>query len=182
MRIVGSNFFDLSEDVNSKSIHSPIKTSIMKIITTRSKMDAKLLHARGKGHDIDKFKTIVKRAYKEVSDQDTALAYMKKNGGEWASYPYSSFLDPNTRNDEQLKDQFAAYLCGWLQYYDEIARNNAIDHTIYFDWQTDRVVVYIAPPPHKTGDPPITAPQAGMSSDPQDPDSPPPPYPQPSAT
>src|SRR5678816_3248070 len=76
----------------------------MKILTTRSKMDAKLLHAQGKKHDMDKFKNIVKRAYKEVSNEDSALAYMKKNGGEWASYLYNDFLDPDIKNNEVLKD------------------------------------------------------------------------------
>jgi hypothetical protein len=153
----------------------------MKILTTRSKMDAKLLHAQGKKHNIDKFKTIVKRAYKEVADEDSALAYMKKNGGEWASYLYNDFLDPDIKNNEVLKDQFVAYMSGWLQYYDEVSRNDAIDHAAYFRWDVDRVVVYIAPAPGNSGSP-IAPPAGRTSSDPQDPSSPPPPYPEPSTT
>jgi|SRR4030095_7598561 hypothetical protein len=154
------------------------KTSIMKILTNQFKLAAKEKHAQKKGHSMQNFNKIVKKAYKVEEDP---LEYMKKNGGEWASYPYNDFLDPDIKNNEVLKDQFVAYMSGWLQYYDEVSRNNAIDHIAYFHWDTDRVTVYIAPAPGNASSP-IVPPAGRTSSDPQDPSSPPPPYPEPSTT
>jgi len=151
----------------------------MKILTNQLRIVLKEQHAKDKGHDNQKFKKAVSRAYK-VYDKDP-LEYMKKNGGEWANYSYNDFLDPDIKNNEGLKDQFVAYMSGWLQYYDEISRNGGIDHTAYFHWDTDRVIVYLAPAPGDASSP-ILPPAGRTSSDPQDPSTPPPPYPEPSTT
>ncbi len=112
----------------------------------------------------------IRKAYKVFKDQQELEKQLEVSENEWGTYEAYNF------NDQQ-KNEFEFYFCGWLQYYDEISRNGGIDHTLYFKWSNTDVVVYISPAPGNSLNP-ITAPPATSStSDPKAPSAPPPPYP-----
>lgn len=121
-------------------------------------------------------------SYKDLTEFDNELnkcykAYPKledieKEENLWDTYDAKNF-------DAKQKESFKFYFCGYLQYYDEITRNNCIDHTLHFKWDEKKgqVHVYICPRPRKVHENPETCPPAGHSSDPIPPKAPPPPYP-----
>jgi len=102
-------------------------------------------------------------------------SFMKRDVNEWGRYPLSQLKGIP-------KAQFESYCCGWLQYYDEITRNRATDHIIWFDWEDTKVWkdqaggcrVYIYPSPRRKGAKGSST--ASFSSDPTNPTAPPPPY------
>lgn len=158
----------------------------MKIAITEKELNKKKVHhAENEKSDPQKFKKDVAKAYtahvktkegitKFVKPSDIS-SFMKQDVNEWGRYPLS-----------QLKgiprEQFQSYCCGWLQYYDEITRNRATDHIIWFDWKDTKVWkdqkggcrVYIYPAPRRKGAKGSST--ASFSSDPTNPTAPPPPY------
>jgi hypothetical protein len=88
----------------------------------------------------------------------------------WDVYSAAPYSSQDKRNELEF------YLCGWLQYYDEIIRSYGVDHKIHFEWSDTEVVVYIFPAPGRTPLSPLTGPPS-TTSDPKSPTAPPPPYP-----
>jgi hypothetical protein len=111
----------------------------------------------------------VQKAYKVYSNDQELRKQLVDGDNVWDVYPAQNF------NDAQ-KNELEFYLCGWLQYYDEISRSAGIDHQIHFDWSDHDVVVYIYPAPGRTPFSPLTGPPSA-TSDPKSPGAPPPPYP-----
>jgi hypothetical protein len=117
---------------------------------------------------LNDFTNELKKCYKPYK----SLKEIEKEENLWDTYPVQDFSPAK-------KESFTFYFCGWLQYYDEIVRNNAIDHTLHFKWDKGKgeVEVYICPRPRKVHEDPETCPPASNSSDPIPPKAPPPPYP-----
>lgn len=112
-------------------------------------------------------------AYNEFVKEVKTPPDNKHPNFEWTKYTYDELLD---NNNPVQRQKFQSYCCGWLRYYDDIVRNGAVDHTIYFDWQGDQVVVYICPPPGSSKKA-ESCPPGDSTSDPQPPTAPPPPEP-----
>jgi hypothetical protein len=110
----------------------------------------------------------IQKAYKVYNNDAELRKELVSSKNEWGVYEAYDFKD-------EQKNELEFYFCGWLQYYDEISRNNGIDHKIHFEWSDHDVVVYIYPAPGSSLNP-ITAPPA-TTSDPKSPTAPPPPYP-----
>jgi hypothetical protein len=111
----------------------------------------------------------VKQAYKVYNNSSDLKKDLVNADNTWDVYSA-----PNYTQDQ--KDQLEFYLCGWLQYYDQISRSYGIDHSIHFEWSDTQVVVYISPAPGRTPLSPLTGPPS-TTSDPKSPTAPPPPYP-----
>ena len=111
----------------------------------------------------------VKKAYKVYNNTSELKKELIRPENLWDIYPAYNFTDPQ-RNELEF------YLCGWLQYYDEINRNTGSDHKIHFEWYADKVEVYLYPAPGRTTFSPLTGPPS-TTSDPKSPTTPPPPYP-----
>jgi hypothetical protein len=83
--------------------------------------------------------------------------------------------------NQKRKDEIDFFFRGYLAYYDEITRNNSINHLLHFKWDEirGRAIVFICPKPARVFSNPETCPPAtaGFSSDPVPPKAPPPPYP-----
>jgi hypothetical protein len=89
-------------------------------------------------------------------------------GRAWVTHKLSTPLD---KIDQEIYEWFC---CGYLWYYDEVTRNGAIDHAIYFDWDSPKKVsIYLYPSPSRSRDKSLTA--GGGGVDPQPPPTPPPP-------
>jgi len=123
------------------------------------------LKSRGKDPKDDD----VKKAYKVYNNDAERRKELVKAENTWDVYPA-----PNFKPEQRYELEF--YLCGWLQYYDEIIRSNGVDHAIYFEWSSQNVVVYLYPAPGRT---PLSPPYGppSQTSDPKSPTPPPPPYP-----
>jgi hypothetical protein len=126
-----------------------------------------ILKSRGK----DPSDPEINKAYKVYNDDDELKKQLVDPNNQWAVYP-NQYYSPEQKNEVEF------YLCGWLQYYDEIIRGNSVDHYIHFQWSDKNVEVYTYPAPDRTplspkkvGTPPST------TSDPKSPTAPPPPYP-----
>ena len=122
-----------------------------------------------------KFHEKAKHGYKPFTSLKELEAYFEKHGALWATYSATEFDVTNMDhfNDKQ-KESFRSYISGWVQYYDEITRNSAISHVLYFKWNSDNVQIYMCPKPNES-DHPIKPP--GTTTDPKSPSAPPPPYP-----
>ncbi len=144
---------------------------------TASQLSEKTDKAKGEKKDMAKFQKAVEDSYKVFPDPATLEEYFKKNGAIWDTYSAEQLggKKMDDFSDEQ-KTAFEFYVCGWLQYYDEITRNGAIHHLLYFKWKFTDVDVYIAPKPDDAKSP-ITSPSGSPTSDPKSPTAPPPPYP-----
>jgi len=111
----------------------------------------------------------VKKAYRVYNNEAERRKELVNVENTWDVYPAQNFT-------QEQRNELEFYLCGWLQYYDEISRSAGIDHKIYFEWSDHDVVVYIYPAPGRTPLSPLTGPPS-TTSDPKSPTTPPPPYP-----
>lgn len=123
------------------------------------------LKKRGK----DPNDSAVKKAYKVYNNDSELRKELVNVDNIWDVYP-------NQYYKQEQKNELEFFLCGWLQFYDEISRSGGIDHNIYFDWSDKEVVVYINPAPGRTPLSPKIGPPSA-TSDPKSPTAPPPPYP-----
>lgn len=115
------------------------------------------------------------QAYNVFDDKEQLEKLLEKRRNMWDRYSPAAFHVKSFKDFTiQQKTSFEFYLCGWLQYYDQVVRNNRIDHTIHFKWTDQEVFIYIYPPPAKKM---ITGLPANRTSDPQSPKIPPPPNP-----
>lgn len=58
----------------------------------------------------------------------------------WVTY---KFKEPLTY---KAKASYELYCGGWLAFYDEIVRSEAVNHAIYFQWSKNTITIYISPP------------------------------------
>ncbi|HEV8284479.1 MAG TPA: hypothetical protein VGQ09_09220 [Chitinophagaceae bacterium] len=58
----------------------------------------------------------------------------------WVRRKFKKNLEPEAR------ERYENFVSGYLYYYDTEVRNNWIDHTIYFEWEKNKVTIYISPP------------------------------------
>ena|ERR1051326_8884852 len=123
------------------------------------------LKKRGKDRD----DSDVKKAYKVYDNDNQLRKELVNDENFWATYPVQ-YSNPQQKNELEF------YLCGWLQYYDEITRSTGVDHKIHFEWSENGVQVFIYPGPGRTEASPLTGPPSS-TSDPKSPTAPPPPYP-----
>jgi len=123
------------------------------------------LKSRGK----DENDEAVKKAYKVYKNNNELRKELVNDENFWATYPVQ-YSKPEQRAELEF------YLCGWLQYYDEISRSTGVDHKIHFEWGDTGVEVFIFPAPGRTTASPLTGPPSA-TSDPKSPTAPPPPYP-----
>jgi hypothetical protein len=116
--------------------------------------------------DSDKLVTNeLSKRYKQVN-----LSELEEDKYIWDTYPIE------VEYNDAEKTSFKFFFCGYLQYYDQITRNGAIDHVLHFKWEKNLVTVYICPRPRRIDECPETCPPATLSSDPVPPKAPPPPY------
>lgn len=89
--------------------------------------------------------------------------------------PWKVWQLPAKGMTPRMKAKVEMYCAGWMAYYDQIVRNFCVDHHLFFEWndQEDKVSVYISPPQKDNPNYGITP--DGFSTDPPDPDGPPPP-------
>jgi len=92
---------------------------------------------------------------------------VKKTSSEWATYKFKvgslSFA---------AKQRYEWFCAGFLMYYDGVVRNGAVDHTMWFQWGTNKVTIHLSPSPDSGKD---YLNPAGTTDPPKPPPPPPPP-------
>jgi len=73
------------------------------------------------------------------------------------------------------RERYEWFVAGFIYFYDAEIRNNTVDHSLYFDWTTDKkkVKILIKPPAKKN--PKLKNSTTGGTTDPPTPPPPPPP-------
>jgi len=149
----------------------------MRLVIPKKDFDEKLhedSHTESASENGNGVQNYVKGAYAAEN------SHIKKPENRWQSYSTANFSKKKDEFERE-KDSFIHYFCGYLEYYDQVVRSGFINHSIYFDWDSekDKVTVYIDPKPVTKVEQPeltltATAPSGG--SDPIPPKTPPPPY------
>ena len=64
-------------------------------------------------------------------------------GGPWVTYTFKS---TTPFSSQAAREDYEMFCCGYLTYYDDVTRNGAVDHGIYFAWEgSEKLSIYIYP-------------------------------------
>ena len=67
-------------------------------------------------------------------------------GQPWVTYTFNANAPFKS---EAAREVYETFCCGYLTYYDDVTRNGAVDHGIYFEWEgSEKVSIYIYPSQH----------------------------------
>jgi len=122
--------------------------------------------------DLEEYKRELRHRFMVCNEEQ--IKSIEKEENVWEVY------DGIDNLSKDRKDEIVFFFRGYLQYYDQVTRNNAINHLLHFRFEEKkgRVIVYICPKPARVYNKPETCPPgtASFSSDPVPPKAPPPPY------